>query len=1250
LIALALLIFTLGIGSASVPAVTSISPATGINTGSTGISLAGGGFQSGATVMLTPVNDNPSHLASISDGDGGALLSGPNSVFVSGMYAYVTNSHSNALEIVDVSDPARPVHKGSITDGAGGATLKSPSFVFVYGNYAYVTSYQGSALEIIDVSDPANPVHKGSIADGAGGAHLKGPMSVFVSGNYAYVTSYQGNALEIVDVSNPASPLHKGSLMNGGGGTAPNLNGALSVFVSGNYAYVASYYNNALEIVDISDPANPVHKGNIADGAGGAQLYNADSVSVSGNYAYVTSATSNALEIIDVSDPANPVHKSALLDGGVRGASGSAPYLDNPQSICISGNYAYIASLGSKALEIVDISDPAHPVHKGSVHNGEGGAKLSGVSFVFVSGDYAYMTSGLDSALEIISTGTVTATGVSVSTPSQLTGTFDLAGKNYGAYTVVVTNPDGSFGILGSRFWILLPVPTISSVLPTSGTTAGGTAVTITGSGFTGATSVNFGAAAGTGVTVISDSRIIVTSPPHLIGTVDITVTTPGGTNAVSSSDQFTYRGIVPVVSSITPTTGPNTGSVGFTSLAGSMFQSGATVVLVPVSDHMFYQSGMVSGTGGAKLSNPYSVFASGNYAYVASSGNNALEIVDVSDPANPTHKGSIINGAGGAALSSPYSVYVSGTYAYVTSSNALEIVDVSDPANPVHKGSIADGAGGAKLQTPLSVCVSGHYAYVASYQSNALEIVDISDPAHPVHKGSIADRTGGALLSLPYSVFVSGNYAYVASSGNNALEIVDVSDPANPVHRGSIADGTGGARLSEPHSVFVSGAYAYMASYHSNALEIVDISNPANPAHKGSIANGDGGAQLKGPSSVFVSGTYAYVASYQGNALEILDVSNPANPVHAGSVVDGGGIAPFLGYPLSVYVSGHSVYVVSSVSDSLEIINANAIIATGVNVVSSSQITGTFDLTGKRPGGYDILVTNPDGQKGTSTSVIFTVTSSIPSQTSAQNPAAPGTDTSDNSGRPAAYAITAPGTGAGGTMTFAVNQPINAGGMISPCAILAVSIEPVKTLGTTELIVSNTGTSGGPEGRTVAGVFQIEPVAVNPSAIGPGTLTFAVSDAWLSAHGLTPTQVVLMRYHDAVWTELPTTYQYRDKNAWYFAAATPGFSYFAVTHRVAGPSTGSVSPRASPVVTMATDSPGAAAQISAHQKSVITTPARTFAPVTSTNTIPPPAKAASAPGFPFAAAILIGAGCVVLIGIIWYIRRWRLRRQDQFS
>ena len=81
--------------------------------------------------------------------------------------------------------------------------------------------------------------------------------------------------------------------------------------------------------------------------------------------------------------------------------------------------------------------------------------------------------------------------------------------------------------------------PTVSSISPTSGPATGGTSVTVSGSGFTDATAVDFGGNAAS-FTITSDTQISATSPAGS-GTVDITVTTPNGTSTTGSSDQFIY-------------------------------------------------------------------------------------------------------------------------------------------------------------------------------------------------------------------------------------------------------------------------------------------------------------------------------------------------------------------------------------------------------------------------------------------------------------------------------------------------------------------------------------------------------------------------------------------------------------------------------------------------------------------------------------------------------------------------------------
>ncbi|MGB9176768.1 MAG: IPT/TIG domain-containing protein [Methanoregula sp.] len=71
------------------------------------------------------------------------------------------------------------------------------------------------------------------------------------------------------------------------------------------------------------------------------------------------------------------------------------------------------------------------------------------------------------------------------------------------------------------------PLPEPTGISPSSGSTAGGTAVTVTGSGFSGATDVQFGGKSGTGLTVIDDSQLTIISPSYSAGTVPLSVINP---------------------------------------------------------------------------------------------------------------------------------------------------------------------------------------------------------------------------------------------------------------------------------------------------------------------------------------------------------------------------------------------------------------------------------------------------------------------------------------------------------------------------------------------------------------------------------------------------------------------------------------------------------------------------------------------------------------------------------------------------
>ena len=72
--------------------------------------------------------------------------------------------------------------------------------------------------------------------------------------------------------------------------------------------------------------------------------------------------------------------------------------------------------------------------------------------------------------------------------------------------------------------------------------------MTITGTGFTGATSVKFGAVSATAFSVVSSTSITAVSPANgaLTNADDVSVTTMGGSSATSSADTFTYTVTAP--------------------------------------------------------------------------------------------------------------------------------------------------------------------------------------------------------------------------------------------------------------------------------------------------------------------------------------------------------------------------------------------------------------------------------------------------------------------------------------------------------------------------------------------------------------------------------------------------------------------------------------------------------------------------------------------------------------------------------
>jgi hypothetical protein len=179
--------------------------------------------------------------------------------------------------------------------------------------------------------------------------------------------------------------------------------------------------------------------------------------------------------------------------------------------------------------------------------------------------------------------GTTPATSFTVLSPTEIAATTPPAPA--GTLPVTVTVGDAVSPTSSTDRYTYVPPPTVTVVSPDSGPSDGGTSVTIAGTGLSSASAVQFGTGAATSFSVDDSGTQITAESPPGDGTVDITVTTPGGTSKTTSADQFTYTPSATTLVADCPDTAPFSPN-GFV-VGGALFVSpdgpgisGATVVV----------------------------------------------------------------------------------------------------------------------------------------------------------------------------------------------------------------------------------------------------------------------------------------------------------------------------------------------------------------------------------------------------------------------------------------------------------------------------------------------------------------------------------------------------------------------------------------------------------------------------------------------------------------------------------------------
>jgi hypothetical protein len=197
-------------------------------------------------------------------------------------------------------------------------------------------------------------------------------------------------------------------------------------------------------------------------------------------------------------------------------------------SVGVSVSAGYVAPPSGAAAPVISSLNPTF------------GATAGGTSVEIIGSNFNDVVS--------VKFGTVNAASYVVNSPTQITAITPAEAA--GAVSVTVVTGGGISNAISYTFGSSPGVPTVTGVAPTTGVDTGGTAVVITGTNLTGATAVKFGSTNASSFTVNSSTQITATAPSEADGTVDITVTTPGGTSATSGADQYTFTppsgGLVP--------------------------------------------------------------------------------------------------------------------------------------------------------------------------------------------------------------------------------------------------------------------------------------------------------------------------------------------------------------------------------------------------------------------------------------------------------------------------------------------------------------------------------------------------------------------------------------------------------------------------------------------------------------------------------------------------------------------------------
>ncbi|MEU8994392.1 IPT/TIG domain-containing protein [Streptomyces caniferus] len=493
--------------------------------------------------------------------------------------------------------------------------------------------------------------------------------------------------------------------------------------------------------------------------------------------------------------------------------------------------------------------------------------------------------------------------------------------------------------------------PVVTSVSPAQGAPAGGTNVTLTGSGFTGATMVRFGPN-GTTFVIVSDTQITAKTPAGT-GTVQVTVTAPTGTS--TQNVFFTYAA-APVLTALIPSSGPTAGgnvvTLNGTNLTGATsvkFGSNPAVILTNAPTQITAiaptappSSVNVTVTTPGGTSNPLP------YTYTATP---APTLTTLSPTSGPTTGGNIVT-LNGTNLGGATSVKFGSNSAVILTNTPTQITAIA-PAGTGTVNVTVSTAGGTSNALP--------YTYAAA---PVPVLSSLSPTSGPTAGGNVV-TLNGTNLGGATSVKFGSNSAVILT--NTPTQITAIA-PA----------GTGTVNVTVSTAGGTSNALPY--TYAAAPVPVLSSLSPTSGPTAGGNVVTLNGTNLGGATSVKFGSNSATVLTNTAGQITVIAPAGPPSSVNVTVTTAGGTSNPlpyfYLAAPtlsdlsphLGPDTGGNTVTVFGTNLTLTNAVNFGASPATSLVVVSDNQLTvtapagvGTVVVTVTTPGGTSTAATgNP--------------------------------------------------------------------------------------------------------------------------------------------------------------------------------------------------------------------------------------------------------------------------------------------------